>query len=588
MSSSMATDMTHRTLAIIVLIMLLLGACRPSRPSSSNSVDASHYDEAKAMTYLLSDPRHAMLLIDSAYLADDITNVRRQYLKAIVMYTGLSHADSSLLMCRLLVESDEWAEVKDTVMLVEVYGLMATVASTLNRHADVIHYAQLGSELAHSQPNMKYEESDLLSRVGRTMAILGQREEGLQLIIRAYKEAEKKKSWPSLMTSLNIGRKLAVTQNEMNRPDEALQTYRDLINKLEYFKSHAQDFEELQPSMQQNEEAIESYVNYMRVRCYAGMVNCFGSLGAPDSALYWIRELDNYAESKNGLNRISMIPSLVRLHLDDMVSKDVGQLMKALGSDTLDMDYVRLLEALSELEGHKNNWKASNDYLIRASAVRDSIEQESYRSQLTDQLTLYQLQDERFNRMDAEAKIRRLFFISASLSLLLLLLTVTGITMRVVRKLKKLRRVHDDTQSELKEAKQKIEKLSKGYVPETPEQLYQRIMDVMETKKPYTDQDFDIPQLASMVHSNRTYVSKVINKQSGMNFRTWLAQYRINFVREYMKENPDASLDELCVTAGYASRTSLFRHFKIITGNTPIGWLNSLEEEENESDNVNS
>ena len=585
MSSSMATDcrLSLRLLAIVALFILLFGACHSSRPSPTEDVDPERYDEARAMSFFLSDPAYAMTLLDSAYITGNISNVERQYLKAIVMYNGFSHPDSSLLMCRHLVESDEWNEVEDTIMLVDVYSLMATVAGTLNRHADVIHYAQLASELAHGHPDLSYQESDLLSRVGRTMAFLGQKEEGLNLIMRAFDEVDNAKDWPSFMTYINIGRKVAVTQLEMDQADDALKTFRGLLEKLEYFRNHSHEFKDLQASMQQTPEAVDGYVNYMSVRCYAGMINCFASLGAPDSALHWMKVMDNYPELQDQFVKFGMIPSLVKLHFDDLVREDVDKLINTLGSDTLDLDYVRMLEAMSELERNHNNWKASNNYLVRALAVRDRIEQESFRNQLTDQLTLYQLQDERFNRMDAEAKSRRLYFISALLSLLLLFLTVIGITMSVVHKLKTLRRVHDDTQTELKEAKHKIEKLSKGYVPESPEQLYQRIMDVMETKKPYTDQDFDIPQLASMVHSNRTYVSKVINRQSGMNFRTWLAQYRINLVREYMKENPDASLDELCVTAGYASRTSLFRHFKTITGYTPIGWLNSLEEEEGDS-----
>ena len=581
----MVTDcrLSSRLFAIVALFILLFGACNSSRPSPTEDADPERYDEARAMSYFLSNPAYAMTLLDSAYITGNISNVRRQYLKAIVMYNGYSHPDSSLLMCRHLVESDEWNEVKDTAMLVDVYSLMATMAGTLNRHADVIHYAQLASELAHGHPDMSYQESDLLSRVGRTMAFLGQQEEGLELIMRAFDEVDGSKDWPTFMTSINIGRKVAFTQLEMNQADDALTTFRRLLERLEYFRIHAQEFDDLQQSMQQNEEAIEGYVNYMSVRCYAGMINCFASLGAPDSALHWMKVMDKYPEMQDQFVKFGMIPSLVKLHLDDLVREDVDELIKTLGSDTLDLDYVRMLVAMSELERNHNNWKASNNYLVRALAVRDRIEQESFRNQLTDQLTIYQLQDERFNRMDAEAKSRRLFSISAFLSLLLLLLTVIGITMSVMHKLKTLRRVHDDTQTELKEAKHKIEKLSKGYVPESPEQLYQRIMDVMETKKPYTDQDFDIPQLASMVHSNRTYVSKVINRQSGMNFRTWLAQYRINLVREYMKENPDASLDELCVTSGYASRTSLFHHFKKITGYTPIGWLNSQEEEEDDS-----
>jgi len=571
--------MTLRSLAFFLIPILLLGACHSSHPSVPEDDDDQLYDEPYAMANFLKEPRKAMALIDSAFEAHNISDERRQYLKAIVMYNGLWHPDSSLLMCRRLVESDEWEEVTDTKLIVEVYGLMSTVAGTLNRHADVIHYAQLAYDIVHGNPEFTVEENDFLSRVGRTQAFLGQREEGLENIKQAFDNVRNVKTWPALMTSLNIGRKLANTQREMKHYNGALQTIRFLINRLEYFYAHTEEFADLQPSMRQNRRAVDDYVNYMRVRCYGGMVRTFAGIGTRDSALYWMNLMDKFKESDDPFFVIDLIPSMVKLRFDDRVMEDFSDVIQAIGSDTLDLEYVRLLEAMSDFERNRNNWKASNDYLRRASDVRDSIEQESFRSQLTDQLTIYQLHDERTNRIEAEGKIRRLFFISAALSLFLLLLAMIGVVLRIVRTLRVLRRVHDDTRIELDEAKQKIEKLSKGYVPETPEQLYERIMEVMETKRPYTDQDFDIPQLASMVCSNRTYVSKVINRQSGMNFRTWLAKYRINLVQQYLKENPEASLDELCVIAGYASKSSLFRHFKSITGYTPVNWLISQEEE---------
>lgn len=580
--------MTLRSLAFFLIPILLLGACHSSRPSEPEDNDTQRYDEAYAMANFLNEPRQAMLLIDSAFEAQNITDERRQYLKAIVMYNGFSHPDSSLLMCRHLVESDEWEEVTDTVLIVDVYSLMSTVAGTLNRHVDVIHYAQLAYDLVHGNPEFTVEENDFLSRVGRTQAFLGQKEEGLENIRQAYNNVKDTKSWPALMTSLNIGRKLANTLREMNRANEALPLIRELINKLEYFSAHTEEFSELQASMRQSRKAVDDYVDYLRVRCYGGLIRTFASLGVPDSARFWLNEMEKYKQADDPQIVLNLIPSMVKLRFDDRVMEDFSDVIQAIGSDTLDLEYVRLLEAMSDFERNRNNWRASNDYLRRASDVRDSIEQESFRSQLTDQLTIYQLHDERTNRIEAEGRNRRLFFISGALSLFLLLLTMIGVVLRIARTLRVLRRVHDDTRIELDEAKQKIEKLSKGYVPETPEQLYERIMEVMETKRPYTDQDFDIPQLASMVRSNRTYVSKVINRQSGMNFRTWLAKYRINLVQQYLKENPEASLDELCVIAGYASKSSLFRHFKSITGYTPVNWLISQEEEGSEGDSEES
>ncbi len=570
--------MSLRSLAIFVLSILLMGACSQSRPTSRDVQDPNQYDEARAMVYLISNPAYALTLIDSAYDQGNISDLRRQYLRAVVLYTGMDHPDSSMMICRQMIESESWSELEDTAFIVDVYRLIATVAGTLDRPADVIHYAQMGSDIAHGNPELRSDEYDLLSRVGRTMASLGEPEEGLRLMQRALDEMDNSNSWIYFMTYVNIGRKVANTQYEMNHTLAAISTIRSLLHRLEYFSNHAQEFVDLQQSMVDNPKAVRDYVNFNRVRCYASMVRSFAALGARDSAFYWMEMMDDYKESQSPYIIIGLVPSLVKLHYDDWVLENVDTLLVALGTDTLDMEYVRLLESLSELERHHSRWKESNNYLIRASIVRDSLELLGFRNQLSEQLTLYQLQEERFSRMDAEARNGRLIFISTALSLLLILMTVVGIALRIAHNLKRLRRVHVDTETELEEAKQQIEKLSQSYVPETPEQLYQRIMHIMDTKQPYTDQDFDIARLASMVHSNRTYISKVINKMSGLNFRSWLAKYRINLVQQYMKENPNASLDEICEISGYASRSTLFRQFKAITGYTPIVWMTSVDE----------
>jgi pentatricopeptide repeat protein len=570
--------MTLRSIAFFVISILLLGACHQSRPSSVDTSDENEYDEARAMSHLISNPEYALTLIDSAYFDNNITDLRRQYLRAIVMYTGLDHPDSSMLICRHLVESEEWTELEDTAFVVDVYRLMATVAGTMDRPADIIHYAQLAADLIHGNPELRSDESDLLSRVGRAIALLGQQEEGMKLMTRASAEMDNSKSWINFMTYVNIVRKIAATQLEMNHPDSALLTLYSLMNKLNYFKAHAQEFDQLQQSMVQNPQAVDDYVNFNKVRCYASMINCFADLGQRDSAFHIMELMDEFRETQSVYTIIGIVPSLVKLHFDDWVSENIDTLFNALGADTLDMEYVRLLESMSELELHNENWKESNNYLLRASTVRDSVETIYIRNQLTDQLTLYQLQDERVNRMDAEARNRHLLYISIGLALTIVLLTLASLMWRIYLKFIKLKRVHVDTETELQEAKQQIEKLSQNYVPETPEQLYTRIMNIMESEHPYTDQDFDITELAALVHSNRTYISKVINKMSGLNFRSWLAKYRITLVQQYMKDNPKASLDELCEISGYASLSSLFRQFKAITGNTPIGWMSSIDE----------
>ena len=96
------------------------------------------------------------------------------------------------------------------------------------------------------------------------------------------------------------------------------------------------------------------------------------------------------------------------------------------------------------------------------------------------------------------------------------------------------------------------------------------------TQKPYLDPQFNLCQLANLACTNRTRLSSTLNNQTGMNFSRWLAIYRVEYlIREFSKcltQEPQ----ELYKTAGFTSRTSFYRQFKEVTGNTPIEYFANL------------
>ena len=76
--------------------------------------------------------------------------------------------------------------------------------------------------------------------------------------------------------------------------------------------------------------------------------------------------------------------------------------------------------------------------------------------------------------------------------------------------------------------------------------------------------------------TNGPGLSSTLNNQTGMNFSRWLAIYRVEYlIREFSKcltQEPQ----ELYKTAGFTSRTSFYRQFKEVTGNTPIEYFANL------------
>lgn len=567
------------SIVLLVVFLLFTGGCNRKRPTSVEVDDPIAYDESRAMTYMLSKPRYALMLIDSAFISGNINEYNRQYLRAIVYYNGLQRADSGMLLCRLMTESAQWSEVNDTAFMVDVYSLMATIAGTLDRPADVIHYSQHAVNLAQGNPEMKSIVSDLLSRVGRTRAQLGDQEEGLEMMMRAFRDVSGSTSWDNYLPYVNIGLKIATTQVEMGQCQAALQTSYEILTSLSHFQTHSHEYTNLSHSMMQSQDAVDDFVEFCRMRCYVHIFDSFVKVHMLDSANYWLNIIESKTNEEDYYIAQMMIPSLVKMQRDDKVLEYMDFVNERIGADTIGIGYVNLLESMAMLYRNKGDYATSCNYLLRANVLRDSVELREFHSQLSDQLTLYELHEERFNRTKAEARSRQLTILSAVLGLSLLLLSLITFYFYLMRRFRQLKQEHVVTEIQLEETKQKVERLQSGYVPETPEQLYKRILNIMEKDRPYTRQTFDVAELAGLVCSNRTYISKVINKQTGMNFRSWLAQYRVNLVQQYMKDNPDASVEELCEISGYASRSTLFRQFKSVTGETPLNWLVGIEDQ---------
>ena len=106
--------------------------------------------------------------------------------------------------------------------------------------------------------------------------------------------------------------------------------------------------------------------------------------------------------------------------------------------------------------------------------------------------------------------------------------------------------------------------------------LYARILQIMEDKKPYLDPQFNLCQLANLACTNRTRLSSTLNNQPGMNFSRWLANYRVKHLIQEFSKCLTQEPKELYKKAGFTSRTSFYRQFKEVTGNTPIEYFANL------------
>jgi len=100
----------------------------------------------------------------------------------------------------------------------------------------------------------------------------------------------------------------------------------------------------------------------------------------------------------------------------------------------------------------------------------------------------------------------------------------------------------------------------------------------MKEQKPFLNPNLDLVTLSRLVGTNRTQLSTILNRQTGMNFSRWLAEYRVHHLLSLVALHPDSDITALASESGFTSRTSFFRQFRQVTGLTPNQYKNVRKE----------
>ena len=107
--------------------------------------------------------------------------------------------------------------------------------------------------------------------------------------------------------------------------------------------------------------------------------------------------------------------------------------------------------------------------------------------------------------------------------------------------------------------------------------VYERILHLMEHKRPFLDADFKLSDLSSAVFTNKTYLSKTINVFSGRNFSQFVNYYRIQYCVDLLRKDPHLRLTSAAMMSGFHSTVSFNMAFKLNMGETPSRFKERLQ-----------
>jgi len=127
---------------------------------------------------------------------------------------------------------------------------------------------------------------------------------------------------------------------------------------------------------------------------------------------------------------------------------------------------------------------------------------------------------------------------------------------------------------EVKTNDQKIEQKTRKIVPELSvkerSRLNKGLQKLLEEKQIYNNPDLRLSDVALMLGTNRSYLSRLINDEMGTTFCELINDYRVKNAKLLIENsNEEISLEDIASVSGFNGTSSFYRTFKEKTGLTP-------------------
>lgn len=111
----------------------------------------------------------------------------------------------------------------------------------------------------------------------------------------------------------------------------------------------------------------------------------------------------------------------------------------------------------------------------------------------------------------------------------------------------------------------------KGIKDDVAKQILKKIEEEIVIKKAYIGSNINLNDVADMLQTNRSYISKLINSVYEKNFNDYINELRIKEACNIICNNtkPSFTIDHLYSEVGFASKSTFYSAFKKYTGVTP-------------------
>lgn len=111
--------------------------------------------------------------------------------------------------------------------------------------------------------------------------------------------------------------------------------------------------------------------------------------------------------------------------------------------------------------------------------------------------------------------------------------------------------------------------------------ILKRLIEIMETQKPYLDNELRMTTLAEKINISPHQLSQVVNEYLGKSYPDFVTDYRVEAAKKMLSDplHLDTYIIDIAYQVGFNNKTSFNKAFKLRTGLSPSAFRKKLAEE---------
>ena len=568
-------------LYIIGVLAMLAGACSGGENRGNRRVTQpgdTLYTEKAVLDIYGSDPQRALMMIDSGLLVGNIDEDRATLLRARVYCYSPDEwpLDTVNQMLEGLLESD-FAH-KDPNNRQAVLDLLVYAS---RRRSDNVAYLRWSTEKADFC-HQRGEETEALrteAEIGAILTSMGEVEKGLSKLDGVIAALDKQRHFNEMDACIIALKRKIYVLFEIERSNEVIPLANRMIEKLNDYREHPEDYNDGSFRLPPNEEKRLDYCNFYISQAYSYLMIAYSDLGTLDSSRYYLALFEKSNYSKSLVGKMMLAAAYLRLGQYSKVQPLYDEIEARMGADTINSDYAILLRGRAIMAEAAGNYYAANNYRKRYNNLKETLNKQLLESRAHEYAARYHLQEEEAKVVAEQQKVknsRRMI-----IGLAIFALVALGFIAQLLFLRKSIDRKNKVLAEQLAEASKLKDEFRKlNFEMELPDdskfeiqnsqstemsdkELFDHLAETIRSEKLFTDNNFGRDTIMSRFHLNERQVGAAFSKGSPyVSIADFARELRLEYACQLLTECPDMSINDIATTCGYCNSAALGRAFK--------------------------